>query len=100
MDDTRDPSYFKFDIYKKDFINSRESKNCLSSILSAMVTQIANGEPNLTLQTQPDEPAAGSIAEASTEPDSIDDIMDEMFQELKYDLKIEQQPRKKNFYGY
>lgn len=77
MDDTRDPSHFKFDIYRKDFINSRESKNCLSSILSAMVTQIANGEPNLTLQTQPDEPVGASGA--STEPDSIDDIMDEMF---------------------
>ena len=40
LDDERDYSKFKTDVYDKDFVDNSETKNKLASILSAMVTQI------------------------------------------------------------
>ena len=43
MDDIKDPKKFNLDIYKKDFIDNSECKNQVSSVLSAMVSQLAFG---------------------------------------------------------
>ena len=40
MDDTKDFSNFKLDAYQKDFPNSKESRNQVAGIMSAMVTQL------------------------------------------------------------
>lgn len=40
LDEHRDAGYFHDRIYKRDFINQPEVKNQVSSVLSAMVTQI------------------------------------------------------------
>lgn len=48
LDDTKDHSNFNLNPYNQDFIRNKESKNCISAIMSAMVNQIANGDKHYT----------------------------------------------------
>mmetsp|Transcript_30514 Transcript_30514/g.29912 ORF Transcript_30514/g.29912 Transcript_30514/m.29912 type:complete len:136 (-) Transcript_30514:157-564(-) len=41
VDDERDPAQFKLDIYNADFNEHKETRNQISSVMSAMVNQIA-----------------------------------------------------------
>jgi len=84
VDDARDYSTFNLNTYNTDFLKNHESKNCISAIMSSMITQIAKGDLAYTsLQTHEDE---------STEPDTIDDIFDDFEKELHYDLQLEERP--------
>ena len=40
MDDERDYSKFRTDVYEADFVDNPETKNKISSLISAMITQI------------------------------------------------------------
>ena len=52
LDDERDYSKFKTEVYEKDFVDNSETKNKLASILSAMVTQI-DQDNNWDTRTMP-----------------------------------------------
>ena len=66
IDEERDPAYFKDDIYKSDFIPDKESANTVPSIISAMVSQIA----------QENSQFMESNLDKSTEAETLDDIFD------------------------
>jgi hypothetical protein len=40
LDDEKDYSKFKLDVYKNDFVDNAETANNIQSVLSAMITQI------------------------------------------------------------
>ena len=40
LDDEKDNSKFKLDVYKNDFVDNAETANNIQSVLSAMITQI------------------------------------------------------------
>ena len=67
IDEERDKStYFSDKIYQSDFIPDKETSNQIPSIMSAIVSQIA--QENLGFDH--------SQMDASTEPETLDDIFD------------------------
>ena len=62
LDDERDYSKFKTEVYEKDFVDNSETKNKLASILSAMVTQI-DQDNNWDTRTMPSMLGASQLSE-------------------------------------
>lgn len=92
IDEERDKKvHFGDKVYKDDFLPDKESANCVPSILSAMVSQIA---------AENEQPAAtqGSEAEASTEPETLDDLFESYQQEIAYDTNLmDREPAEEEF---
>ncbi len=84
IDDTKDYSGFNLKPYNQNFIKNKESKNCISAIMSAMVHQIAKGDQNYhSIETH---------EEVSTEPETIDDLFEDLEREIQFDLRIQERP--------
>lgn len=73
------PDYFDDKIYKRDFLPSKQSMNCVSSIVSAMVSQIA-AENQFSVRDDP----------ASTEPETLDDLFDEYEEDIAYETNLKE----------
>lgn len=81
IDEERDKStYFSDKIYQSDFIPDKETSNQIPSIMSAIVSQIA--QENLGFDH--------SQMDASTEPETLDDIFDLYKQEVAYETGLEE----------
>ena len=65
LDDERDYSKFRTDVYEKDFVDNPETKNKISSLLSAMITQI--DQDNNWEATQFGVPSALGMSQLSNE---------------------------------
>ena len=92
IDEERDKeTHFSDKVYKSDFIPDKESINCVPSILSAMVSQIAVENAQV----------AGSQdleADNSTEPETLDDIFENYQREIAYDTNLmEREPEEEEF---
>jgi len=94
IDEERDTAtYFTDKVYKADFIPDKESINCVPSIVSAMVSQIAVENAQ----------AAGgreSEMEASTEPETLDDIFENAQREIAYDTNLKEREPEEEEFGY
>ena len=80
--------YFGDKVYEGSFLPSKETVNCVSSIMSAMVSQIA---------AERDEQSVSEV-EASTEPETLDDLFDCFQEEIAYDTNLrEREPADEDF---
>lgn len=93
LDEERDKStYFSDKAYQKDFIPNKEASNTVSSIMSAMVTQIAAENKDHSMMNE------SKLAEESTEPESLDDLFDHYHKEIEYDTNLaEREPPDEEF---
>lgn len=69
--------YFSDKIYKMDFLPSKQSMNTVSSIVSAMVSQITT-DNQFTMREDP----------SSTEPETLDDIFDQFEENIAYETNL------------
>ena len=101
MDDERDYSTFNMAPYEDDFIDHPETKNAISSVLSAMVTHIESKhhflECNANNNINKDDLSAieaGDIASSTnrdceTNDETLDDLFSQFEHDILCDLKIE-----------
>lgn len=88
IDEERDKKHFNDKVYKRDFIPDKESANCVPAIMSAMISQIA----------VENEAAAASEAEASTEPETLDDLFESFKEEIAIDTQLkEREPEEEEY---
>lgn len=82
MDDEPQPA-FDMSSYNKDFVQNSETSNNISSVLSAMVTHIA--EANKGQDGRPEQPAEPSTAEET----DIDSLFANFEHSIRCDLNLE-----------
>jgi len=91
LDDETDYSNFKINTYKNDFVDNQETSNAISSVLSAMVTQIETDNNDfLEMQKSVEKGQDGieSLGEAPTEAETLDDLFEHYNNEISFDLKL------------
>lgn len=88
IDEERDKKkHFSDKVYKNDFIPDKESANCVPSIMSAMISQIA-------LENE----QAASEVDGSTEPETLDDLFEAYKDEIAFDTNLmEREPEEEEF---
>ena len=85
-DNIKKPDYFSDTIYKSDFLPSKQSMNTVSSIMSAMVSQIAK-DNQFSMREDP----------SSTEPETLDDLFDHFEEQIAYETNLkEREPEEKD----
>ena len=89
LDDERDYSKFKIDTFKNDFVSNPETSNNISSVMSAMITQI-DVDNNWDQQRG----AVSMIGEQAIESDNLDgttaaDSLDDMFKQFSMDVSCD-----------
>ena len=92
LDDERDYSNFKIDAYKKDFVENAETANNITSVLSAMITQIET-ENNWMLAASQEKGSAAvdpsaMADDATTQAESLDDLFEDFQHEVNCTLKL------------
>lgn len=90
LDDERDANYFGDSIYNNDFIEHSEVKNQVSSVLSAVVSQI-EGENTLSKLGSGSVASPSRVAD-STEADSLADLFVNCKREIEYDNGLVERP--------
>jgi hypothetical protein len=75
------PEHFSDSIYKTDFLPSKQSMNTVSSIVSAMVSQIA--QDNMSQFSVREDPA-------STEPETLDDLFDDFEEQIAFETNLKE----------
>lgn len=80
--------YFRNDTYESSFMPSKETINCVSSIMSAMVSQIVAEHEQHSV----------SEIEESTEPETIDDLFENFKEEIAIETNLrEREPVEEEF---
>ena len=91
LDDERDYSKFRTDAYANDFVDNPETKNKISSLISAMVTQIDQDNNWDNAQGIPSALGISQMSndfEQTTQAESLDDLFDHYAHEISCDLKL------------
>lgn len=79
LDDERDPESFTDIAYKNDFVANNETSNNISSVLSAMITNI---EHENYKAHENESVMQGSVMGGSTEAETIDDLFSQWEDEI------------------
>lgn len=85
IDEERNFDKFSIDTYQKDFVDNHETANKISSVLSAMITQIeSHPEQRDGMPCR----ATSMAADSTVENENLDDMFEHFGREISCDLKL------------
>ena len=92
LEEHRPEGYFTDKVYKKDFIPNPEVSNNVSSIMSAMVSQIALDNQGSMMSEQ------SNAGDESTQPETLNDLFEDYQREIAYDCGLaDREPEDEEF---